>query len=477
MLHDKLIAENFVHHIKNDHSSQNTPTKKLDMYKSYGLPSEQEKLRLEEYQALDLSRRYETGGNSSRKTPQLCENDNIKSSIKTSPSTTSTGIADSASSSTPGKILAASIQKLYAHHSMISSSTPTNFPTSSSSSQNQLFNNSQGFPLYPMYYPQIKRERDLSPQSQENFMKTNEQLPNFSQAYHHNLFHSFNLMKGVSLPEHVLPDIKSSPPTTPINISPKPSAKPEILEDKLSENGSIPGSPSSSSATYYSKLQKATSLLAVDQQNQQQQVKPTRPFKAYPRDPTVIAANFAATDSLYDNSKVERYSEYRKRILEQIRSANGGERTVSNPKMRRTINRTYCPGRSDESNSDNQMNNSESEDRTGDSDNDSMAASIVIDTNSDADKMNSNNNNNNNEVLNKNDGSSGVKDAAYFERRRKNNAAAKKSRDRRRIKEDEIAIRAAYLERQNIELLCQLDALKSQLDTITKSNESRLAGR
>lgn len=38
------------------------------------------------------------------------------------------------------------------------------------------------------------------------------------------------------------------------------------------------------------------------------------------------------------------------------------------------------------------------------------------------------------------------KDEAYLEKRKKNNAAAKRSRDARKRKEDEIAIRAAYLE-------------------------------
>lgn len=44
------------------------------------------------------------------------------------------------------------------------------------------------------------------------------------------------------------------------------------------------------------------------------------------------------------------------------------------------------------------------------------------------------------------------KDAAYWERRRKNNAAAKRSRDSRRAKEQEVHIRAKYLEQENSEL-------------------------
>lgn len=53
------------------------------------------------------------------------------------------------------------------------------------------------------------------------------------------------------------------------------------------------------------------------------------------------------------------------------------------------------------------------------------------------------------------------KDAAYWERRRKNNAAAKRSRDARRAKEDELAIRAAYFEQQNQILRNEVQYLQS----------------
>ncbi|KAI2799601.1 hypothetical protein BLOT_011507 [Blomia tropicalis] len=49
-----------------------------------------------------------------------------------------------------------------------------------------------------------------------------------------------------------------------------------------------------------------------------------------------------------------------------------------------------------------------------------------------------------------------LKDEAYWERRRKNNEAAKRSRDLRRAKEDEIAIRAAFLEQENFQLKVEL---------------------
>lgn len=55
-----------------------------------------------------------------------------------------------------------------------------------------------------------------------------------------------------------------------------------------------------------------------------------------------------------------------------------------------------------------------------------------------------------------------IKDDAYWERRRKNNEAAKRSRDARRAKEDEIAIRAAFLEQENLKLRFELANLKNE---------------
>lgn len=55
------------------------------------------------------------------------------------------------------------------------------------------------------------------------------------------------------------------------------------------------------------------------------------------------------------------------------------------------------------------------------------------------------------------------KDDAYWERRRKNNEAAKRSRDLRRMKEDEIAVRATFLEQENLKLKAQVNILKNEL--------------
>ena len=55
-----------------------------------------------------------------------------------------------------------------------------------------------------------------------------------------------------------------------------------------------------------------------------------------------------------------------------------------------------------------------------------------------------------------------TRDQAYWERRRKNNLAAKRSRDARRAKEDEIAIRAAFLEQENLQLKWEVARLKTE---------------
>ncbi|CDW52546.1 bZIP 2 domain containing protein [Trichuris trichiura] len=51
---------------------------------------------------------------------------------------------------------------------------------------------------------------------------------------------------------------------------------------------------------------------------------------------------------------------------------------------------------------------------------------------------------------------------AYWERRRRNNNAAKRSREARRAKEEEIALRAAYLEQENLKLTAQVAVLKNE---------------
>lgn len=157
-----------------------------------------------------------------------------------------------------------------------------------------------------------------------------------------------------------------------------------------------------------------------------------RPFKAYPRNPLSLSTALGTVDAMVDRESAEKFQSFRKEMLKQIHAANGGQPTVSNPKMRRTNNKFT-----------------------------DAAAELAAEQNAaQQEQQNNQSDSSSNGTAN---GSGITKDSAYFERRKKNNAAAKKSRDRRRIKEDEIAIRAAYLERENIQLQAEVKMLKEEL--------------
>ncbi|XP_055541051.1 protein giant [Wyeomyia smithii] len=182
-----------------------------------------------------------------------------------------------------------------------------------------------------------------------------------------------------------------------------------------------------------------------------------RPFKAYPRDPLSLTAAFMASDSILDTMSAEKYNVFRKRMLEQIRAANGGQATVCNPKMRR-LNKSLSDASETESLSDKMpepTNSSEAPSQQA------TPPSSTTDSNGNKHSVETTSNRNNNGVTV--NGGAGQKDSAYYERRKKNNAAAKKSRDRRRIKEDEIAIRATFLENENMQLRYELAAARKQL--------------
>lgn len=72
----------------------------------------------------------------------------------------------------------------------------------------------------------------------------------------------------------------------------------------------------------------------------------------------------------------------------------------------------------------------------------------------------------NNQGTNKNmrrtQSSKQIADPGYWEKRKKNNEAAKRSRDARRAKEDEIAIRCAFLEQENVQLKYRLAAAEAE---------------
>jgi len=54
------------------------------------------------------------------------------------------------------------------------------------------------------------------------------------------------------------------------------------------------------------------------------------------------------------------------------------------------------------------------------------------------------------------------KDDKYWQRRKKNNVAAKRSRDARRLKENQITVRAAFLERENVALRTEVAELRKE---------------
>ncbi|MCJ8738470.1 hypothetical protein PDJAM_G00036360 [Pangasius djambal] len=60
------------------------------------------------------------------------------------------------------------------------------------------------------------------------------------------------------------------------------------------------------------------------------------------------------------------------------------------------------------------------------------------------------------------------KDDKYWQRRKKNNIAAKRSRDARRLKENQITVRAAFLERENMALREEVAELRKDLGRCKK---------
>lgn len=68
-------------------------------------------------------------------------------------------------------------------------------------------------------------------------------------------------------------------------------------------------------------------------------------------------------------------------------------------------------------------------------------------------------------------------DEKYWTRRHKNNEAAKRSRDARRLKENQISVRASYLERENAALRQEVAEIRKELGrcrSILSKYENRL---
>lgn len=58
------------------------------------------------------------------------------------------------------------------------------------------------------------------------------------------------------------------------------------------------------------------------------------------------------------------------------------------------------------------------------------------------------------------------KDSGYWERREKNNMAARRSREARRLKENQISLRVAHLERENSQLRRNVDAARLEVTNL-----------
>lgn len=58
------------------------------------------------------------------------------------------------------------------------------------------------------------------------------------------------------------------------------------------------------------------------------------------------------------------------------------------------------------------------------------------------------------------------RDDTYWEKRKKNNESAKRSRESRRMKEEQIALRVVYLEQENLQLRTEVSLLKSEIEKL-----------
>ena len=63
------------------------------------------------------------------------------------------------------------------------------------------------------------------------------------------------------------------------------------------------------------------------------------------------------------------------------------------------------------------------------------------------------------------------KDDRYWESRKKNNIAARRSREARRVKENQICVRTAFLEQQNAYLKEQLHSANNQIKKLNLVNK------
>lgn len=169
--------------------------------------------------------------------------------------------------------------------------------------------------------------------------------------------------------------------------------------------------------------------------------KPTRPFKAYPRDPLSLPLGFysplvpssdnilnvlASTTEDFSKQYRKRIQQAQERLLTRPKDSPTKSTTASQEKMPSPSSTTIIPPKKRY--------------RPNTPPPEILASNLSQQNNHETE----------------------TKDEAYWERRRKNNEAAKRSRDARRAKEDEIALRAAWLEQENLKLRLENGHLKQE---------------
>ena len=270
-------------------------------------------------------------------------------------------------------------------------------------------------------------------------------------------------------PEEKIGEPQPAMPGSTVPTAALPAYPPgSLLPNLAAVQGMLSGSP-------------LPSLASLDPKKQQQAGKGgggTRPFKAYPKEPLSLPLGYFGLPGMnpfpgLDNSNgptqqpnsEEMYKQYRDYVLkmqqEQQQKLSGGLPLDKSPPMHKE-NPSKLPASPTSVSSTSSLN--------GGSVPTSPAGSVVP-----ASSPSSSSNSTVSTTTGTTGGGSSSnkrkrlntlpddqKDQAYWERRRKNNDAAKRSRDARRAKEDEIAIRAAFLEQENLKLRVEVTALKNE---------------
>ncbi|XP_071455144.1 protein giant [Hetaerina americana] len=238
------------------------------------------------------------------------------------------------------------------------------------------------------------------------------------------------------------------PPPVPLHAPLVGAAVPHPLSPPQPQQPTFP-------ALLPAPLHKTLAVAAASSSKAEPGIKVTRPFKAYPKDPLTLTVGVSTTESLLGQASNEAYVEFRKQMLRQVAATKARRPTPLQQSPGQQQSGAEDPashpsGETLAENPESQQQMAQSSASSGDEEGSSVGGKKRTRTSSE---------------------SSGapysvVKDAAYWERRRKNNEAAKRSRDARRAKEDEIAIRAAFLEQENLKLKYEVAALRHETSNL-----------